>query len=468
MLVAVWLRRLLAVTLPDVLVTQLGFPMTGVSGATVIATMVAGIAGGLLVGFIASQRAVRVDPITHLRQGGRGSVGRGDRRLFDALVAAQLSLSLGLLAGASLLIDRFRDLSTADPGYVLDGVSTMRLTIEQERYGGADARYQLARTLEEHIASVPGVEAVGMTTVNPLCCGDWGAPIEIEGRPVLPDEPATLVAHSYVTPGYFGVMSIPLRLGSGFDASDRPSGALTVVIDEAFAEMAWPGEDPIGRRVRMAREGQAWRTVVGVVPVTEHEAEMRASWFLPYYQDPTGPSTEHLHVMVRRSAGVTMSSLQELVRQLDPGLAVYGVATMEQLQATRTSQDRLGAIVAGVFAAFGLVLAGFSLYGLLSYSVELRREEMGLRMALGADRRAIVGLILRQAVTRLAVGSVLGIGLVLVVNRALRGAIDGLEWIPWNSLAWLLLLMIIVTLVAAAAPALRATRVDPIRSLRGG
>jgi ABC-type antimicrobial peptide transport system permease subunit len=121
-----------------------------------------------------------------------------------------------------------------------------------------------------------------------------------------------------------------------------------------------------------------------------------------------------------------------------------------------------------VFAAFGLVLAGFSLYGLLSYSVELRREEMGLRMALGADRRAIVGLILRQAVTRLAVGSVLGIGLVLVVNRALRGAIDGLEWIPWNSLAWLLLLMIIVTLVAAAAPALRATRVDPIRSLRGG
>jgi ABC-type antimicrobial peptide transport system permease subunit len=195
---------------------------------------------------------------------------------------------------------------------------------------------------------------------------------------------------------------------------------------------------------------------------------MRASWFLPYYQDPTGPSTEHLHVMVRRSAGVTMSSLQELVRQLDPGLAIYGVATMEQLQATRTSQDRLGAIVAGVFAAFGLVLAGFSLYGLLSYSVELRREEMGLRMALGADRRAIVGLILRQAVTRLAVGSVLGIGLVLVVNRALRGAIDGLEWIPWNSLAWLLLLMIIVTLVAAAAPALRATRVDPIRSLRGG
>jgi hypothetical protein len=303
--------------------------------------------------------------------------------------------------------------------------------------------------------------------VNPLCCGDWGAPIEIEGRPVMPGEPGTLVAHSYVSPGYFGVMSIPLRSGTGFDPSDRPNGSLTVVIDEAFAQMAWPGEDALGKRVRMAREGQAWRTVVGVVPVTDHEAEMHASWFLPYYQDPTGPSTEHLHLMVRRSPAVTMSSLQELVRQLDAGLGVYGVTTMEQLQQARTSQDRLGAIVAGVFAAFGLVLAGFSLYGLLSYSVELRRTEMGLRMALGADRPAIVALILRQAATRLALGSVLGIGLALLVNQALRGAIEGLGWIPWNTLGWLLLLMTLVTLVAAAAPALRATRVDPIRSLRG-
>jgi putative ABC transport system permease protein len=466
-LVAVWLRRLLAVTVPDVLATQLGFPMTGVGGTSVIATMLAGIAGGLVVGFIASRRAVRMDVITHLRQGGRGSVGSSDRRVFDALVAAQLSLSLGLLAGASLLIGRFVDLSTANPGYELAGVSTMRLTIEQERYGGADARAQLARAIEDRIRAIPGVEAVGITTVNPLCCGDWGAPIEVEGRPVVPGTPATLVAHSYVTPGYFGVMSIQLRLGTGFDASDRPNGPLTVVIDEAFAEMAWPGEDPLGKRVRIARDGQAWRTVVGVVPITEHEAEMRASWFLPYYQDPTGSSTEQMHVMVRRSSGVTMASLQEVVRQIDAGLAVYGVTTMEQLQHARTSQDRLGAVVAGVFAVFGLVLAGFSLYGLLSYSVELRRTEMGLRMALGADRRAIFGLILRQAAKRLAAGSVLGIGLALLVNQALRGAIEELDWIPWSRMAWLLLLMLVVTMAAAAAPALRATRIDPIRSLRG-
>jgi putative ABC transport system permease protein len=462
-----WLRRLMSVTMPEALRTELGFPESGVGGIVALATLAIGLAGGLVVGLIAARRAIRLDPIALVRQGGRGSIGTGDRRVFNVLVAAQLSLSLGLLVGASLLIGRFQDLSNTHPGYELAGVSTMRITIEQERYRTAEARSALVRTLEKRLAVVPGVESVGITTVNPLCCGDWGAPIEIEGRPVAPGQPATLVAHSYVTPGYFGTMSIPLRRGKGYDDGERPNGPLTVVIDEPFAAMAWPNEDPIGKRVRMARDGQPWRTVIGVVPVTEHEAEMRANWFLPYYQDPTGPSTEQLHLMVRRSAAVSTASLREIVRAIDPGLGVYGVTMMESLQRDRTAQDRLGAIVSGVFALFGLVLAGFSLYGLLSYSVELRSHEMGLRLALGASRGTIVGLVLRQAGARLLVGSVIGIAMALVVNQALRAAIEGLSWVPWQTLLSLTLIMAGVTAIAAAAPALRATRVDPIRSLRG-
>jgi predicted lysophospholipase L1 biosynthesis ABC-type transport system permease subunit len=242
---------------------------------------------------------------------------------------------------------------------------------------------------------------------------------------------------------------------------------MTVVIDEEFARMAWPGQDAMGKRVRVARPNQPWRTVVGIVPVTEHEAEMRAAWFLPYYQDPNGPSTEQLHVMVRRADGVSLESLRNVVAQIDPALAVYGMTTMEALQLERTSQDRLGAIVSGVFAVFGLVLAGFSLYGLLSYSVELRRGEMGIRMALGASRSAIVSLVLRQAVTRLAAGITLGLALAVGVNQLLRGAIEGLDWVPWQTLVTLTALMTVVTGAAALAPALRATRVDPIRALRG-
>ncbi|MEX2177799.1 MAG: FtsX-like permease family protein, partial [Gemmatimonadaceae bacterium] len=396
-------------------------------------------------------------------RGGRG--GRGDRRLFDVLVAAQLSLSLALLVGASLLIGRFRDLSTVHPGYELTGVATLRITLEQERYRAADVRRRLAATLEERIAALPGVTAAGITTVNPLCCGDWGAPIEVEGKPVLPGDPATLVAHSYVTPGYFEAMQIPVLRGEGFAADDGPNRPLTVVVDEAFARMAWPGEEALGKRVRAAREGAEWRTVVGVVPVTEHEAEMRAAWFLPYYQDAMGPSTEQLHVMVRTTS-VTMETLRDLVQQVDPALAVYGTATMAALQRDRTSQDRLGAIVSGVFAAFGLLLAGFSLYGLLSYSVELRTAELGVRMALGASRRAIARLILTQAAARVAAGMVLGVGLAFAANRLLQRAIEGLPWVPVGILVGVCGVLGVVAVVAAAVPAVRATRIDPVRCLR--
>jgi putative ABC transport system permease protein len=465
MLLGNWLRHLLSVTIPENFRTELGVGNDGVGVSVLLAAIGMALACGLGVGLVAALRAVRIDPMTLVRQGGRGTVGRGDRRLFDVLVAAQLSLSLVLLVGASLLIGRFRELSSAHPGYELADVSTMRITIEQERYRDADARHRLASTIEERLSVLPGVAAVGITTVTPICCGDWGAPVEIEGRPVQPDEPATLVAHSYVSPGYFAAMSIPLLRGTGFERSDRPNGPMTVVVDEPFARMAWPGENPLGKRVRAARPNQPWRTVVGVVPVTEHDAEMRASWFLPYYQDPTGASTEHLHIMVR-SPAVSLETLRDVVRSIDPALAVYGTTTMTALWRERTSQDRLGAIVAGVFATFGLLLAGFSLYGLLAYSVELRTSEMGVRIALGASRGAIMGLVLRQAAARLAAGTVIGIALAIGANQMLRSAIDGLQWVPWQTLVALTGVMMVVSAMAAAVPALRATRVDPIRSLR--
>ena len=465
MLLAAWLRQLLAVTVPENLTSELGLGASGMSGGVVALTLAIGLGCGLVVGLAAAMRAVNTDAVKLLREGGRGSVGRGDRRLFDVLVAAQLSLSLALLVGASLLIGRFRDLSTAHPGYELDGVATMRLTLEQERYSGADARRRLVADLEDRIASLPGVSAVGITTVNPLCCGDWGAPIEVEGKPVQPGDPLTLVAHSYVTPGYFGALRMPVLRGTGFERVTGETGLRTVVIDEAFARMAWPGEDALGQRVRVAREGAEWHTVVGIVPTTEHEAEMRASWFLPYDQDPVGPSTEQLHVMVRTST-VSMTALRDLVREIDPALAVYGTTTMAALQRDRTAQDRLGAIVSGVFAVFGLLLAGFSLYGLLSYSVELRTAEMGVRIALGASRRAIVGLVLTQAALRMLAGLVLGVALAFGANGILRSAIEGLPWVPWQSLAALCGVMACVAVAAALVPALRATRIDPIRCLR--
>jgi putative ABC transport system permease protein len=465
-LVGSWLQKALTVIVPDTLRTQLGIGSDGVGLPIIALTVAAGLACGAAIGIIAAFRAVGADTASIVRQGGRNGMNGGDRRLFDVLVASQLSFSLVLLVGASLLIGRFRELASADPGYTIDGVQTMRITIDNDRYRNAAARLQLVRTIEERVAAVPGIESVGITTVNPLCCGDWGASIAVEGRVIQPNDPPVLVAHSYVSPGYFGTMGMRLLRGHGFDESEHPNSPLHVVIDEAFARMAWPGEDAIGKRVRRAREGSPWLTVVGIVPVTKHEAEMTASWFLPYNQDPVGPSTEHLHVMTTSSTVVPVQALREVIARIDPALAVYGTTTMRALSTETTSQDRLGAIISGVFAAFGLILAGFSLYGLLSYSVELRSAEMGLRMALGATRRSIVGLVLQQAARRLLTGTACGVVLAFAVNQLLRSAVDGLPWVPWQTLVALTSLMAAVAIVAATFPALRATRVDPMRSLR--
>ena len=167
-----------------------------------------------------------------------------------------------------------------------------------------------------------------------------------------------------------------------------------------------------------------------------------------------------------RTATVSMTALRDLVREIDPALAVYGTTTMAALQRDRTAQDRLGAIVSGVFAVFGLLLAGFSLYGLLSYSVELRTAEMGVRIALGSSRGAIVSLVLTQAALRMLAGLALGVALAFGANGLLRSAIEGLPWVPWQSLAVLCGVMALVAVAAALVPALRATRIDPIRCLR--
>ncbi len=421
---------------------------------------------GLLVGIAAAIRASRTDLAALVKQGSRRASTRGDRRVFDVLVVAQLGLSLVLLVGAGALIEHFRRLTGADPGYDLAGVHTFRITLEEERYAGAEARVALVRALEQQIAAEPEVAAIGMTTVNPLCCGDWGAPIEVEGRPIPPGEAPPLVQHSYVSPHYFAAMRIALLRGDAFPASDQPGTALTVVVDQPMARWLWPGEDPIGKRIRVAREGETWRTVVGVTRETVREGELPAQWYLPYYQDPLGGSGNQLHLMVRARGPGVGEAVRRVVRRVDPGLALHGVTTMTALQDERVAPDKLGAVASGLFAGFGLLLAGFSLYGLLSYSIESRTQELGTRIALGAPRGRIVALVFREAVRRLAIGLAAGLALAMALNQVLRGLVAGVAWVPPLTFAGLLAILTGVAAAASAIPIRRAVRVDPARAMR--
>ena len=203
--------------------------------------------------------------------------------------------------------------------------------------------------------------------------------------------------------------------------------------------------------------------IAGYGPLSTEDGR---SFDLRITREVKGGFATRLSGVATREDRSVYEAIDRAFREIDPALAVYGMTTMQALQHQRTSQDRLGAIVSAVFAVFGLILAGFSLYGLLSYSVELRRGEMGIRLALGATRGSIVALVMRQAATRLVAGTIVGVGLALGVNQMLRAAIEGLDWVPWQTMLWLALLMAVVTAIAAAVPAVRATRVDPIRSLR--
>lgn len=465
LIVASWMSDTLQILVPNVLRDQLGLG-AGVGATVVLFAVGVSVLAGLAFGFAAAAKAQRMDLFSALYGGTRGSTtSRG--RLQDGLVIAELALSVVLLVGAGIMADHFRRLRTADLGFDVEGLYTLRVPVQQDRYASAQARGDLVRRLEEGMTALPGVTSVGFTSVNPLCCGDWGASIEVEGRPRSPDDPPLIIHHRYATPDFFDAMGIPLVRGSGFDPSDGPDAPPTVVIDEAMANRLWPGDDPLGQRVRLAQGEREWRTVVGVVADTYMEGDYTEAWFLPFHQQPLGRSNEDLHVMLRVRSPTAVDAARAAIAEVDPNLPTYEVAAMSALRDDLIAQDRLGSLVSASFAAFGLLLAAFGLHGLLAYLVSLRSREIGTRIALGASRGSILEMVLRQAGRLLAGGVAIGIVAALALDSFLRRAVLETELVSvWLILLPLLAFLTVVAGVAALLPAYRATRIDPATAFR--
>ncbi len=465
LLITSWLGDVVAALVPEVFRTQLGIGMRGLTGPVIAFTGGVALVAGVVAGLGAAWRARRTDLRAVLHDTGRGVI-RGGTRLQDILVVAELALSVVLLVGAGVMLDHFLRLQDQDLGFRLDGVETLQASLEGPRYADAGVRVRLVRALEEKLEAVPGVESVGITTVNPLCCGDWAAPVEIEGHPNPPDRTAPHVRHRYVTPGYFRTLGIPLQEGRLFPGADRPGTPPEVIVDAALARRWWPGRDPVGKRIRVARDGAAWKTVVGVVGDTWDVSDYKEGWYLPFYQEPTGGSTGTLHIMVRLRSDAALAAVRAAIAQVDHDLPLYGVASMAELRRRNLAQDRLGALMTAVFAAFGLLLAGVGLYGLMAYLVGLRAGEIGTRIALGASRARVLAMVLRRAALLVAVGCGIGVTLALALNRALDSIVVGLGMAGPALLAPLVAVLVACGGVAALVPALRAARMDPVRAFR--
>lgn len=459
----------LTVLIPNVLRDQLALGEIRVTSGVLVFAGVISVVMGLVFGLVAALRGSKPDLQSLLKESGRSLGSRHRVRVQRVLVMSELSLALVLLAGAGLMIRHFQRLVGDDLGFEAEGLLTMRVNLEAARYGNGDRRPGLLREMKGSLERLPGVSATGITTVNPLCCGDWGAGIEVEGRQT-PADVSTLVHHRYVTPGLFEAMQISLLRGRTFTDSDDRSAARVVIIDASMAAHFWPDEDPLGKRVRLARreEDVPWNTVVGVVGDVRDAGDYADTWYLPYYQEPAGRSTDQLHIMVRASAGVSAvtRAAQQAIWDVDPTLAIYGVSEMKGLYRDSLSQDRLGAIVVTLFAAFGLALAAFGVYGLMSFVVSQQRREISMRIALGAARRDVLAMVLGQATRLVALGSVMGVAAAFALSRVLAHLVSGIEAVDPGMLVVVMALLGGVTLLATYVPARRAAGLDPMQVLR--
>jgi putative ABC transport system permease protein len=384
---------------------------------------------------------------------------------------AQVALSLVLLTGAGLLVRSLLNLQAVPPGFRPDHLLTFQISLSPQAYPEVPEQVAFYREVVDRVRSLPGVTAAAAVGDLPLV-EDMYVPhnVAFEGRPV-PAEEEPDIASRPVTPGYFEAIGVPLRRGRGFGEADGPDAEPVVVVNEALAGQYFPGEDPIGRRLRWSRADEVrWMRIVGVVGDVKHFAldeEEEPAIYWPHAQAVV--AWRRMMTVVARASGEPLRLARAVEREVwavDPDVPVTTVRTMEGWVADSTRRARVQALLLAVFAGAALGLAGLGVYGVLAQGVAQRTAEIGVRMALGARAREVVRLVLRDALALLSIGATLGIAGALVATRLLSGLLFGVA--PADPLTYAVILLVIVGagLLASGLPALRAARLQPSVALR--
>ena len=435
-------------------------------GTVLAFTFGVSILTGLLFGLAPALRAARVDLNTSLKAGGRNAQGEGGfgssrRRLRSLLVVAEVAISLVLLVAAGLLVRSFVRLQGVSPGFEPEGVISMRVGPTARQFQNRDAAMAFYAPLGATLAAVPGVDRWGAVSSLPFTSSvGWGS-ISVEGWTPQPGQELQ-VDQRGVTPNYFATMTIPLMKGRFFAESDLPAAAQQVVIiDEKFARRFWPAGDAIGKHVWFdpARK----MPIVGVVG-TVKQYGLDVDGRMVVYR-PTAWSGYH----VARTATDPAAVGREMVRkihELDPTITVFDVQTMSSRMSASMARQRFSTIMLGAFAAFALILAIVGVYGVMSHLVTQGAHDIGVRMALGAERRRILLMVLRQGMELTIAGAVLGIVGAAAVTRVMSSLLFGVSTTDLATFTVVPVILIATAMIASAIPALRATRVDPVVALR--
>ncbi len=436
-------------------------------------TLLVTLGTGLAVGLVPAWRASRTNLIHAFRDGSRAGAGRSSRRLMRAVVTGEVALAVALVASAGLMLRSFQKLSSVSLGFEPRGIVVARLGLPLNDYPDHARRVDFAERLLARVRALPAVRSSGLTTNLPLDHLAWDAFYAPEGGTAVESERLPSAADRLVSPGYLETLSVELLEGRLIDAEDEAGRQNVVVVTEDLARRAWPGQDPLGKRIRRRRpagdDAGPSMTVVGVIAsVKEDRAAFRGerpAWYIPYSQFD---SVRDLTLVVRSEGNpeALTASLRAAVASVGRTVSVYGTTTLDANLAGLLSQERFSAVLISLFAVLGLLFAGLGIYGVLSYSIVSHTQEIGIRMALGADRRSLLATFLLDGLRVTGAGMALGLGLAALAGRLIGSLLFEVAPFDPESFATTVLVVLAVTFFASTIPAHRATRVDPMDILR--
>jgi putative ABC transport system permease protein len=429
------------------------------------------LATALAFGLAPAVGAARAEFNDMLKDGARAGAGRVRTIMRSGLVVTEVALALVLLAGAGILIRSFSQLAQVNPGFETDHRLSAFTILPQPKYEDPARIVDFFERVTADVAGAPGVQGVALASMVPIGGSDEIYSIEFEGRPPFPPGQGVSALYYSVSPDYFTLMGIPLLKGRAFTRSDRAGAPRVAMVSDTFVKLHFPNDDPIGKRIRIGRNGSIVREIVGVVGDVKHYAltdKPTAQVYEPFLQAPAAAMA--MLVNTGNDPETFASTVRASVARIDPDQPVARIITLDQLLSDAGALPRVQAVLMASLGGIALLLAAVGLYGVMAYSVSQRTQEIGIRMTLGADRGTVMGMVLRQAALLTGLGLAIGLAGAVVLGRVLTTVLEPMLFdvkpTDGATLTAVAVVLAVVALVAAVIPARRATRIDPIQALR--
>ena len=435
-------------------------------GRVVIFTVGVSLLTGLIFGLAPALQVSRADVQDALKEGGNAGNSPQRNWLRGALVVAEVSSALVLLIGAGLLINSFMRLQQVDSGLRPENVLTCKITLPLSKYPTSDSMANFYQQMLDRVSTLPGVQAAGATNMLPIQQYGTNGEITIEGQQPDPSGHGPLVEYRFATPDYFRAMGIPLVTGRFFTEQDQQNSEPVLIVNQTFARRLLPDEDPLGKRVlNFGPNGARIIGVVGDVKQYGLTSPVRPELFMPYTQ---GLWARTMTVVARTTSDPAKltSMLREAVQGVDPDQPIYGVQIMEDVISGSLSSQRLNMVLLGIFASVALILALIGIYSVMSYTVTQSTREIGIRMALGAQARDVLKLVVGHGLALTLIGVALGVAAAFLLTRLMSSLLYGVTATDPLTFIVVPAVLILVAVVSCYVPARRATRVDPMIALR--